>query len=98
MLNFKEEGMKELHLLTEGINFPIAVPIYSEWEKTQFQYLLNNIKATRFTSFDVCKWCISHHLSYEIIYPLNKASIFKNPYKYYQYLQMKFHLRKYQRA
>ena len=53
MLNFKEEGMKELHLLTEGINFPIAVPIYSEWEKTQFQYLLNNIKATRFTSFDV---------------------------------------------
>mgnify|MGYP001024784118 FL=1 len=37
MLNFKEEGMKELHLLTEGINFPIAVPIYSEWEKTQFE-------------------------------------------------------------
>lgn len=36
MLNFKEEGMKELHLLTEGINFPIAVPIYSDWEKHSF--------------------------------------------------------------
>ena len=58
MLNFKEEGMKELHLLTEGINFPIAVPINSEWEKKQYHYLLNNIKSTRLTSFDVCKWCI----------------------------------------
>ncbi len=94
MLSFKEEGMKELHFLTEQLNFPIAIPIYNDWEKTQFQYLLNNIKSTRFNSYEICKWCISHQLTYEILYPLRKSSILKHPYKYYKYLQMKFYLRK----
>ena len=96
MLNFKQEGMRELNLLTERINFPIAIPIYNDWEKTQFQYLQNNIKSSRFTSFDICKWCITHKLNYEILYKLSKSAILKNPYKYYKYLQMKYHLRKYQ--
>jgi len=98
MLNFKEEGMLELHCLTEQLNFPIAIPIYSDWEKTQLQYLLNNIKSTRFNSYEICKWCITHQLAYEILYPLRKSSILKHPYKYYKYLQMKFYLRKYQQA
>lgn len=98
MLNFKNEGMQELHFLTENLNFPIVIPIYSDWEKAQFQYLQNNIKSTKFNSFEICKWCISHRLSYEILYPLKKSSIFKNPYKYYKYLQMKYYLRKYQQA
>lgn len=98
MLNFKEEGMLELHCLTEQLNFLVAIPIYNEWEKTQFQYLLNNIKSTRLNSFEICKWCISHRLAYKILYPLRKSSILKNPYKYYKYLQMKFYLRKYQQA
>lgn len=98
MLNFKEEGMKELNLLTEGLSFPVAIPIYNDWEKIQFQYLQSNIKSSRFTSFDICKWCITHRLAYEIIYPISKSAIFKNPYKYYKYLQMKFYLRKYQQA
>ena len=98
MLNFKEEGMQELHLLTDRLNFPIAIPVYSDWEKVQFQYLQNNIKSSRFTSYDICKWCIAHRLSYEILYPIKKSSILKNPYKYYKYLQMKFYLKKYQKA
>lgn len=98
MLNFKNEGMQELHFLTDNLNFPIAIPIYNDWEKTQFQYLLSNIKSIRFNSFEICKWCIAHRLSYEILYPLKKSSVLKNPYKYYKYLQMKFYLRKYQQA
>lgn len=98
MLNFKEEGMQELHFLTDSLNFPIVIPIYSEWERTQFQYLQNNIKSSRFTSYDICKWCIAHHLAYEILYPLRKSVIFKNPYKYYKYLQMKFYLKKYRQV
>lgn len=98
MLNFKEEGMQELHFLTDNLNFPIAIPIYNDWEKTQFQYLLNNIKSIRFNSFEICKWCIAHQLAYEILYPLKKSSVLKNPYKYYKYIQMKFYLRKIKQA
>lgn len=30
MFNFNKEGMKELHILSEGINFPVAIPIYTD--------------------------------------------------------------------
>ena len=94
LFNFNQEGLKELHFLTEEINFPIAVPIYDDWQKTQFQYLLSNIKTTTFTSYDICKWCIVHNLQYQIIYPIKKISILKNPYKYYKYIQMCIKLKK----
>lgn len=94
MFNFNQEGLKELHFLTEGINFPIAIPIYDDWQKTQFQYLLSNIRTTAFTSYDICKWCIIHNLQYQIIYPIKKISILKNPYKYYKYIQMCIKLKK----
>ena len=88
----------ELHFLTERLNFPIVIPVYTDWEKTLLQYLKDNAKSTRFTSYDICKWCIAHKMSYEILYPLSKFAILKNPYKYYKYLQMKFLLKKYQNS
>ena len=36
MLNFTKEGMKQLHILSEGINFPVAIPVYTDWQETQF--------------------------------------------------------------
>lgn len=98
MLNFEIKEIDELNILTERLNFPIAIPIHNSWEKTQFKYLENNIRSTRFTSYDICKWCIIHNLEYEILYPLSKSVILKNPYKYYKYLQMKFYLRKIKQA
>lgn len=77
LIKFKQEGLRELHFLTEGINFPIAIPIYDDWQKTQFQYLLSNINSMRFTSYDICKWCIVHKFQYRIIYPIRKISILK---------------------
>lgn len=96
MLKFKEEGMTELHFLIENLNFPIAIPIYSDWERTLLDYLQCNIQSTRFTSYDICKWCITHKLSYQVLYPLSRFAILRNPYKYFKYLQMKFLLKKYQ--
>ena len=95
MIKFKKEGLKELHFLTERINFPIVIAVYNGWQKTQFQYLLSNIESTRFTSYDICKWCIVHNLQYQIIYPIRKLSILKNPYKYYKYIQMRIRLKKF---
>lgn len=93
MLDFNADGMKELHFLTEKLNFPVAIPVYSDWQKTQFQYLQNNIKDGRYNSYDICKWCILHGLQYNVIYSLSKKTIFKHPYKYYKYLEMMFKLK-----
>ena len=95
LIKFEQEGLKELHFFLFVINFPIAIPIYDDWQKTQFQYLLSNIKSTKFSSFDICKWCIIHKLQYQIIYPIGKVSILKNPYKYFMYKQMCIKLKKF---
>lgn len=95
LLKFQKEGLKEVHLLTEQINFPVAIAVYNDWEKIQVQYLLANIKSTRFTSYSICRWCIVHKIQYQILYPIRKISILKNPYKYYKYLQMRMKLRKF---
>ena len=60
MFNFNKEGMKELHILSEGINFPVAIPIYTDWERTQIRYLLENVRTAGFGSYDICRWCIAH--------------------------------------
>ncbi|KAI4449716.1 hypothetical protein C823_004245 [Eubacterium plexicaudatum ASF492] len=28
MLNFNKERMRELHILSEGMDYPVAIPIY----------------------------------------------------------------------
>ena len=93
MLKFNADGLKELHFFTENINFPIAIAIYDEWQKTQCSYLLANIQG--FSSEQICIWCITHHIEYQILYPLSKLIIFKNPYKFYGYLLMKYRLKRY---
>lgn len=95
LLKFQQKGLKEVHLLTEQINFPVAIAVYNDWEKTQVQYLLANIKSTRFTSYSICRWCIVHKIQYQILYPIRKISILKNPYKYYQYIKLLMKLNKF---
>ena len=95
LLKFQQKGLKEVHLLTEQINFPVAIALYDDWQKTQVQYLLSNIKSTRFSSYEICRWCIAHKICYQILYPIKKISILKNPYKYYKYIQMCIKLKKF---
>ena len=89
IVNFNPEGMKGLHFYIEGLNFPIAIGTYSDWEEIQVSYLSSNIKSGGFNSEAICRWCKSHQIQYRIIYPVKKSSIWKNPYKYYKYLQLK---------
>ena len=86
--DFNKEGMKELHILSEGMNYPVAVPIYTDWQEMQFQYLLDSIRTAGLSSYDICKWCIAHKFKYCVVYPLGRKTIFNNPYKYLKYLEM----------
>lgn len=94
LLNFNEEGLKGLHFFTEHLNFPVVAVSYSEWEKQQLSYLEHNFQSGRFTTTSLCQWCINHHIQYRIVYPLSIRSIFRNPYKYMKYLQLKHMLNK----
>ena len=95
VLKFEENGLKGLHFFTEKINFPVVAASYSDSEKSQLSCLETNVKSGGFTTEAICKWCIHHHVQYQILYPLKKISIIKNPYKYYQYLMLKRKLNKY---
>lgn len=89
IINFNPEGMKGLHFYIEGLNFPVAIGTYSDWEEVQVSYLSKNIQSGSFNSEAICQWCISHQIQYRIVYPINKSTIFKNPYKYFKFLQLK---------
>lgn len=89
IIKFDPEGMKGLHFYMEGLNFPVVIGTYSDWEETQVSYLSNHIKDGRFNTEAVCRWCISHRIRYQIVYPIRKRIILKNPYKYYKFLQLK---------
>ena len=89
IINFNPEGMKGLHFYIEGLTFPIAIGTYSDWEEVQVSYLSNNIKNGGFNSEAICRWCKSHQIQYRILYPIKKSSIWKNPYKYFKFVQLK---------
>lgn len=95
MHGFDKEGMKELHILAEGMNYPVAVPVYTDWQKTQLKYLLDSVKTAGFNSFDICKWCITHKFKYCVLYPLDRKTVFRNPYKYLKYLELMLKIRKF---
>ena len=43
IINFNPEGMKGLRFYIEGLNFPIAIGTYSDWEEIQVSYLSSKI-------------------------------------------------------
>lgn len=93
LINFNPDGLRGLHFFVEGLNFPIVIGTYSNWEETQVSYLANNIKKSSWDTEDVCRWCMSHQIQYQIVYPIRKRSVVRYPYKYYKFLQLKQELK-----
>ncbi len=89
MINFNQEGLQGLHFFTEGLNFPIAVGTYSDWEETQVSYFLSSTRNRNLNEEDICCWCVDHQIEYQIMYPVKRYSVFRNPYKYFKFLQLK---------
>ena len=82
-------GAKGFHFFTEGLNFLILIGTYSDQEEYQASCLEHNYQNRHFNSEQIAKWCISHHIQYQFLYPIEKRSIIKNPYKYFKFLQLK---------
>lgn len=89
LLKFKKEGLKGLHFFTKNLNYPVVVASYDEWEEQQLAYLKSGFDLKNFTTESLCRWCACHHVQYQIVYPLGMKSIFRNPYKYLKYLQLR---------
>ena len=89
IIEFKKENLNVLHFFVEHLIFPVAVATYNEWEEQQICYLEKHYECFKMNTESICKWCINHRINYQIIYPINKIFIIKNPYKYLKYLQLK---------
>lgn len=89
IIKLPEENLQGLHFFAKGLNFPVVAGSYSTWEKQQLSYLEASLNSTGFSTEAICQWCISHNVRYQILYPLKKISILKNPYKYYKFIQLK---------
>ena len=93
ILKFKKEGLEGLHFFTENLNYPVVVASYNKWEKQQLTYLENEFGAKNFTTTSLCRWCVSHHVQYQFVYPINIRDIFENPFKYINFLILKRRLK-----
>ncbi len=89
ILDFETEGLKKLHFLVGGLNFPVVAATYNDWENQQISCMEGNFKSGGFTTKSVCEWCIHHKIQYRIVYPVSIVCILRNPYKYLKYLQLK---------
>lgn len=89
IIKLPKENLQALHFFVEGLNFPVIAGSYNSWEKQQLSYLEANLSSTGFNTESICRWCINHNIKYQILYPLRRISILKNPYKYYKFIQLK---------
>jgi hypothetical protein len=94
MLRFNPENLKALHFFTKGLNYPVAIAAYSDWQEAKLSYLDHNFQKEHFTTEKLCRWCLSYNLPFQIIYPISKKSIIKNPYKFLKFFQLKHNLTK----
>lgn len=89
IIKLPEENLQGLHFFMKGMNFPVVAGSYCESEKQQLSYLEANLYSVGFNTEVVCQWCVNHNIQFQILYPLRKISILKNPYKYYKFLCLK---------
>ena len=93
IIKLEQDGLMGLHFYEEGLNFPVVVAIYYEWQEPQISFLGSNVSNKKYNTEDICRWCISHNIPYQILYPIDKKAIIMHPYKYYKFLWLKRRLR-----
>lgn len=88
MLN-APKNVKSVHIYNKNISFPIVIYSCSEWDDTQISYLNQNIKKGGFTTYMISKWCKSHQISYQILFPDNKLKLlFRDPRRFVCFLYL----------
>ena len=94
ILKFPKENLISLHFFVDQLNFPVVAASYTEWEEQQIVYLEGNYKSLKYNTESICRWCINHNIQYQILYPIDKRSAIKHPYKFLKYLELKRKLKK----
>lgn len=92
IITLPKKNLQSLHFYFENLSFPIVVGTYSLWEESQISYLNAHISDMKI--LDICNWCINHHICYQILYPISKNELFKNPLKFFFYLLLKHRIKK----
>ena len=87
IIQLPEENLQGLHFYKENLSFPVIIGTYSSWEESQITYL--NLSVSTMKTLDICKWCINHKIHYQILYPINKQEILKDPIRFIFYLILK---------
>lgn len=89
ILKFPENGLLQLHFFTDNLSFPVAVATYSEQENNKLLYLIRLVQQNEIHStYALCRWCITQHMTYQIIYPMSVKSVIRHPIKVYDYLRL----------
>lgn len=87
------QGVNEVVIFEENLEFMVFVYICDEWEKQQIEYLNNFINNNRMTTEDICKWCIHHKIKCQLIYLVSAYDIVRHPFRYYRYIRSREFLR-----
>ena len=94
IIRLELEGMQSLHFFVKGLRFPVVVGMYSDCDELQVDYLLRNLQHGSVNTKRICIWCMNHQISYQILYPIGYYEIIRNPLKYFDFLLLKWSLRK----
>lgn len=91
LLKFKEDNLTGLHFFTENLEFPVVAASYDERDKQRLSWLEGNFRSMDYdyTTENICKWCISNDIEFQIIYPCGIRNIVRNPCRYLAYLRLK---------
>ena len=91
LLKFKEENLKGLHFFTENLEFPVVAASYNECDKQRLYCLERNFRSVDcdYTTENICQWCISNNVEFQIIYPCGIKNIMTAPCRYLAYLRLK---------
>ena len=77
--------VKSMNFFTDNMKFPVVVYATNEIEEQMLSYLKN----ASHDSESLCRWCISHNMKHQILYPLSVGEIIRNPMKYMEYRRMR---------
>lgn len=67
ILNFDPEGLMKIHFFTDGLEYPIAIAVYSEKEEELLRNMEEMFPTSGFTTMDIVEWCNENELEYVML-------------------------------
>lgn len=68
----------------ENFEFPLLLYEKNDWDRTQMSY----IDSSKHTTKSLIDWCKSHHIDFDIAYPLKISAPIRHPFRHLRYLRL----------